>query len=157
MDYIKNGDLSFEEFCDSIRNINLAESEKGIIYSSIQIIGDKVYGIRESTNVPFSISLPKLYFAYINVPRINTSTLKPYVDRVQSPSLAILKACGAVAPSVGNPDISQIFVENNRVKKRSSTKQESKTPTGSMEFITKFFIIAILAGIIIYNLVKSVR
>ena len=95
---IKNGNLTYSEFVDSVCKINCATSITGIVYSNIQVINDKVVGIRESTNKPFGISLNNLYEAYCNVHIFTTAELKPYVDRVQSPSLAILIAIKAVRP-----------------------------------------------------------
>lgn len=106
---IKNGKLTYSEFVDSIGKINCATSITGIVYSNIQIINDKVSGIRESTNKPFDISLKKLYDAYCNVLVFTTAGLKPYVNRVQSPSLAILIAIKAVS-SIDND--AEYFSEN---------------------------------------------
>lgn len=102
---IKNGNLTYSEFVDSIGKINRATSITGIVYSNIQIINDKVVGIRESTNKPFDISLKKLYDAYCNVLVFTTAELKSYVDRVQSPSLAILIAIKAVSPMDNGTDL----------------------------------------------------
>lgn len=102
---IKNGNLTFSEFVDSIGRINCATSITGIVYSNIQVTNDKVVGIRESTNKPFSISLKGLYDAYCNVTVFTTAELKPYVDRVQSPSLAILVAIKAVSPMDNGDDL----------------------------------------------------
>lgn len=102
---IKNGNLTYSEFVDSIGQINSATSITGIAYSNIQVTNDKVIGIRESTNKPFSISLKALYDAYCNVLVFTTTDLKPYVDRVQSPSLAILIAIKAVSPTDNCTDL----------------------------------------------------
>ncbi len=101
---IKSGNLTYSEFVDSIGKINCATSITGIVYSNIQVIDDKVVGIRESKNKPFSISLNNLYEAYCNVTVFTTTELKPYVDRVQSPSLAILIAIKAVRPMDNGTD-----------------------------------------------------
>lgn len=95
--YVKSGTLTYEDFCEAIKKITTATSVTGIVYSSIQVTADSVQGIRESTGAPFSIQLKKLYDAYRYVDVFTTTALKPYVDRVQSPSLAILIACGAIS------------------------------------------------------------
>lgn len=103
--FIKNGNLTYSEFFDSISKINCATSVTGKVYSNIQIDNDKVVGIREANNNRFSISLKKLYDAYCNVLVFTTAELKPYVDRVQSPSLAILIAIKAVKPTDYGADL----------------------------------------------------
>lgn len=94
--FIKNGDLNYSEFVEAIKEIKSATSVTGIEYIDIEVTGDKVVGIRASTNNPFSIPLKRLYEAYCNVLVFTTADLKPYVNRVQSPSLAILRAINAI-------------------------------------------------------------
>lgn len=94
--FIKNGDLNYSEFVEAIKKINSATSITGIDYTDIQVVGDKVVGTRASTNNQFSISLKRLYEAYCNILVFTTADLKPYVNRVQSPSLAILRAINAI-------------------------------------------------------------
>ncbi|MDE6397042.1 MAG: hypothetical protein K2K84_07210 [Muribaculaceae bacterium] len=71
--------------------MNKAVSVNGTIYEKIHISNDKICGIRTSTSKNFEIPINKLYKAYYELKEFNTKTLKPYVDRVQSPSLAILR------------------------------------------------------------------
>lgn len=82
--------LSYEEFKKKFENIKNAESKNGAIYNEIQLNGDTITGIRLNTKEPFTIKLTNLYSAYINEDKINTSSLKEYVPRVQSPAYAIL-------------------------------------------------------------------
>ena len=58
------------------------------------IKGGKIVGTRDDTQGSFEIDINKLYDAYNTCETINTSTLKPYVDRVQSPAYAILMEMG---------------------------------------------------------------
>lgn len=80
-----------EEFISRISKIHSAISATGKEYSNIQVCGTICMGIRRSTSNSFEISLDELYKAYKELDVINTATLKKYVDRVQSPSFAILK------------------------------------------------------------------
>ena len=57
--YIKNGDWSYEEFSSAIKNISSAQSVTGINYTGLSVEDEKIIGVRESTNVPFSISLKR--------------------------------------------------------------------------------------------------
>ncbi|MBR3757691.1 MAG: hypothetical protein IKK62_04595 [Bacteroidaceae bacterium] len=82
--------ISKDEFLRKIQNVHYAISVTGKKYSSIQIKGNECSGIREDTGKPFVINIDNLYLAYKELEHINTKSLKKYVDRVQSPSLAIL-------------------------------------------------------------------
>lgn len=90
--YRKNGELSKTEFVDAIAKINYAESITGVKYNDIDVVNGTICGIRESTNEPFYISADALYHAYCEIDIFNTTALKPYVNRVQSPAMAILIA-----------------------------------------------------------------
>lgn len=92
--YIKRKNLSLAEFWNLLESTNEAESVRGEHYSDIQIMGEIITGFRDSTGEPFEINIGKLYKAYKELNDINTTTLKPYVNRVQSPALAILLASG---------------------------------------------------------------
>ena len=81
-----------KEFIEKISKIHSAKSVHGKIYSSIVVYGSTCSGIREDTGKSFEIDLDELYKAYKENDYLNTSKLKPYVDRVQSPSYAILIA-----------------------------------------------------------------
>jgi len=94
--FAKRGDFSKEEFIKAISKINSATSVTGMMYSNIRFENGMIIGMRESTLRPFTIKVDKLYNAYKDLKEFTTLSLKPYVDRVQSPSLAILIAIGAV-------------------------------------------------------------
>lgn len=94
----KNGELSKTEFVDAITKINNAESVTGVKYNSIDVVNGIICGIRESTNEPFSINADALYNAYCELDIFNTTALKPYVNRVQSPAMAILIASKLISP-----------------------------------------------------------
>lgn len=86
--------LNKTEFVSQINGLKQATSAHGVLYTDIKITGGTIYGIRQSTKKEFKTKLDKLYEAYIDIEpqHLTTTALKPYVDRVQSPSLAILKA-----------------------------------------------------------------
>lgn len=81
------------DFIDLVKGMSSLTSVQGCVYSNIHVINDFIVGKRESTQNEFRINLDKLYEAYVCIEysQLNTSILKDYVDRVQSPSLAILK------------------------------------------------------------------
>ncbi|WP_282917805.1 hypothetical protein [Porphyromonas macacae] len=81
------------EFLERLRSIRSATSKTEMRYTSIHIENEKVcIGIRESTGKHFKIIIDRLYNAYYELDweEINTTTLKKYVNGVQSPSWAIL-------------------------------------------------------------------
>jgi len=84
--------IDYNAFTCKIAKVEFAVSKSGIEYISIHCDGNMCIGTRKSTNNLFKINLVKLYQAYVECEVINTTTLKPYVDRVQSPSYAILIA-----------------------------------------------------------------
>lgn len=88
--------LSFDSFIAEIKKVKYAISKRGAEYVMIHCEGNNCIGIRKNTNKPFDIDLAKLYQAYMECEVINTSTLKNYVDREQSPSYAILMKAGLV-------------------------------------------------------------
>lgn len=96
--YRKTGALSKSEFVDTIAKINNAESVTGVKYNNIEVVNGIICGIRESTNEPFSISADALFNAYCKVDVFNTIALKPYVNGVQSPAMAILIATKLITP-----------------------------------------------------------
>ncbi len=97
--YVKKTNLNYVEFSCAIKRISAAKSITGINYVDIQVVGNIITGVRESTGETFRVSLKRLYDAYCEMELFSVGLLKPYVDRVQSPSLAILIAIGAVAKS----------------------------------------------------------
>lgn len=141
--FIKNGDLSYAEFVEAIKRINAATSITGIAYTGIQVVNDNVVGIRESTNAPFRISLKSLYDAYRHVLVFTTTELKPYVNRVQSPSLAILIAINAIKRVEGREtDLTAAYNHKNIASKDNYGKRKS--------WLTKFTITFVIVGILIF-------
>ena len=93
--------LSRNYFCSIIKQIKNWIIVKGFKYIDISFENDYIIGMRESTKKSFKINAYKLQDAYIHEETINTRTLKAYVDRVQSPSLAILLQIGVVKTQNG--------------------------------------------------------
>lgn len=88
--------MEFQDFLNRIKKLKTAKSERGTLYT-IDLVTDKdIRGYRQSTKKLYHINTQQLYRAFIELKEknknITTTSLKPYVDRVQSPSLAILKA-----------------------------------------------------------------
>lgn len=85
---------SFDAFIQAINQLHVVYSVQGVKYSGIFATRNEITGLRESTHKGFSIKSQSLYQAYqdLDISNLTTAALKPYVDRVQSPSLAILKA-----------------------------------------------------------------
>lgn len=83
-----------EQFITKIAAVKEASSITGKRYFDIKLEGNSCSGIRESTGKSFKIDLNKLYKGYLECETITISALKLYVDRVQSPSYAILKTVG---------------------------------------------------------------
>ena len=140
--YIKNGNFSYEEFCSAIKCVSFAQSVTGINYINLSVEDGKIIGVRESTNVPFSISLKRLYDAYCEVEVFTTASLKPYVDRVQSPSLAILIASGAIIKA----DESQTASIN---KERQTSATLPNGNSASHSWLKKFLLTFLIAGALI--------
>lgn len=88
--------LAFKDFVERIKLVNCAVGIGDQSYKQISCNNQWYHGIRESTRKEFKISVQRLYEGYLNCTVINTSTLKQYVDRVQSPSYAILKAANLI-------------------------------------------------------------
>lgn len=86
--------LSKEEFIQQLQAVTEANSLQSVHYSHIRVEGGKIQGIRNSTQKSFEIDIDALYQAYKENETINTSILKRYVDRVQSPAYAILIKMG---------------------------------------------------------------
>ena len=91
---MESNKLSKKDFIEKVKDLKKVVSVTGINYVNLSVAGSMCYGKRESTNNPFEVDLDKLYKAYsdCDVSELNTTKLKKYVDRVQSPALAILKA-----------------------------------------------------------------
>ena len=90
--------LSKEQFIELLRTVKEATSVQGGHYSQIKVHENEkeITGYRDTTGESFSIDINKLYDAYKENERINTSVLKNYIDRVQSPGYAILLKMGVV-------------------------------------------------------------
>lgn len=86
--------ISKDEFIKRLQLITSAKSVTGVKYDNIRIVGNICTGIRTSTQKPFEIYIDRLYEAYLKCSVFTTTSIKPYVNRVQSPSLAILKEMG---------------------------------------------------------------
>lgn len=86
--------MTKEQFVSKIKSLHYVESITGKTYSYLTVSGNYCSGIRESTGKIFKIDLDDLYAAYVNIDKadLNTANLKKYIDRRQSPGLAILKA-----------------------------------------------------------------
>lgn len=83
--------LSFEDFVERVKAVDYAVGIEGQTYRCVSCDDEYYFGIRGTA---FKINLHKLYEAYLTCRLINTSTLKEYVNGVQSPSYAILKKAG---------------------------------------------------------------
>ena len=79
-----------DKFISMISQVTTAESIKGRHYDSIKVVGKFIIGVRRSTSKSFKINIENLYNAYIELDVVDTKTLKPYVNGVQSPAYAIL-------------------------------------------------------------------
>lgn len=86
--------ITKKEFYEKISSITEARSITGKLYSNIRVCGNECTGTGKDRKEPFVINMDKLYEAYIKCDVINTSALKPFVDRRQSPAYAILMAAG---------------------------------------------------------------
>lgn len=141
--YIKNENFSKEDFFKAISEINSAKSVTGIAYANIKYENEVISGIRESTSEPFSIIGDNLYKAYLDLNEFTTTSLKPYVNRVQSPSLAILIAVGAIKEEAFTPE------EIAKRKKRVKSETENKKRLSDLKKALLTFIIggAICCGI----------
>ena len=89
-------ELSKEEFIQQLQAVEEADSLQGVHYSHIRVESGEIQGIRDSTQKTFKIDVDALYRAYEENETVNTSVLKRYVDRVQSPAYAILIKMGLI-------------------------------------------------------------
>lgn len=140
--YIKAGEWSYDEFTQAIKSISTAQSVTGIVYSKLSLNNNIITGFRESTMVSFNISLERLYEAYSNLSVFNTKSLKPYVDRLQSPSLAILIACGAIIKA--NKEQTALINENRIKVSKSSHEHNDASPK-----LKKYLVISLIVTAII--------
>lgn len=79
-----------DKFISMISQVTTAESIKLRYYDDIKVVGKFIIGVRRSTSKSFKINIENLYSAYMELDVIDTITLKPYVNGVQSPAYAIL-------------------------------------------------------------------
>ncbi len=139
--FTKQGNLSKDEFTKAIANISIAKSITGVIYTNIRCENNHITGVRESTQQPFTINLDSLYKAYHELKEFSTTALKPYVNRVQSPSMAILIAIGAV----NEETLSDEEYARRQVKKIPIIEEKT-----GISGLAKFVIAFIIGGIIIF-------
>ena len=92
----QNLKLSKDEFIQQLQAVEEADSLQGVHYSHIRVEGGRIQGLRDSTQKSFEIDVDALYRAYEENEVINTSVLKRYVNRVQSPAYAILIKMGII-------------------------------------------------------------
>ena len=133
--------LSYNEFVSILSKVTRATSVTSQKYYDIHIIDNLICGKRGG-GTSFQIKLAKLYNAYIDLPIINTTTLKPYVGGVQSPALAIL-----VEANLVKTPASDDFVLNDRAKGeiiRPTGDNEKSTNGKSKSNNKKFYLIVLL-------------
>ena len=89
--------MEYSEFITKIKELKTITSVSGKVYRIDMVSNDVLYCMRESYR-SFKSPLKLLYDSCISILKrgdsINTTSLKRNLDRVQSPSLAILSAIG---------------------------------------------------------------
>lgn len=92
--------ITEQEFFQQASQIHSYKSVTGEEYADISVNNGILSGIRCSTAKPYKIQLSKLYLGYKTLTEkgepVTTTTLKPFVRMVQSPSLGLLIAMGLV-------------------------------------------------------------
>lgn len=87
-------------FIQKVKSLGTISSVTGKEYCITSASSSYIIGIRLSNDKPFKISTDRLYAAFTDLSEkglpITTTTLKAYVDRTQSPSLAILNALKSI-------------------------------------------------------------
>ena len=82
------------DFISKIKELDTVESVSGIVYRIDAVNGKNIIGTRQSTLKEFKIDTDGLYRAYCDIVRgvipMTTTALRNYVNRTQSPALAIL-------------------------------------------------------------------
>ncbi len=82
------------EFIEKLKKLGGAESVSGIVYRIDAVNDQYVIGTRLSTLKPFKIETDGLFRAYQDALAgkiaMTTTALRPYVNRTQSPALAII-------------------------------------------------------------------
>ena len=83
-----------KEFISRITNLGEVESVTGVNYRIVSINDKYILGTRLSTLKEFKIETDKLYRAYCDISngviKMTTTALRAYVNRTQSPALAII-------------------------------------------------------------------
>lgn len=123
--YKKTHSATRTEFIDAIKGVNKAESVTGVQYTNIELVNGIICGIRESTNEPFSISVDSLYKAFCEIDKFTATALKPYVNRVQSPALAVLISSRLIIP---NETEAQPKEGQKEEPKKENTNTSSASP-----------------------------
>lgn len=134
--------LSYNEFVSILSKVTRATSVTGLEYYDIRIIDNLICGKR-GIGTSFQINLASLYNAYLDLPLINTTTLKPYVGGVQSPALAILMEANLVK----NP-AQDDFVLNDRENIKPTIYNEKATNGKSKSNNKKFYVIVLLCVVL---------
>lgn len=82
------------DFISKIKELDAVESVSGIVYRIDAVNEKNIIGTRKSTLKEFKIDTDGLYRAYCDVARgvipLTTTALRDYVNRTQSPALAII-------------------------------------------------------------------
>ena len=128
--------LSYNEFVCTLSKVTSATSVTGQKYYDIHIIDNLICG-KDSAH-----RFPRGRIHNIDLPIINTTTLKPYVGGVQSPALAIL-----VEANLVKTPASDDFVLNDREKGeliKPIVDNENSTKGKSKGNNKKFYVIVLL-------------
>ena len=106
--------MNFEEFKEKFKQIRVASSEQGKLYTNVQVAGNYIHFTRESGSRE-QINISELFEAYNKESFINTTILRNYITgRKFSPSLAFLKTAGfydSIGNRVHNPKAS-VYTNN---------------------------------------------
>lgn len=84
------------QFINLVKELGSVESVSRVVYLIESVTNQYVIGLRTSTQKPFKIETDGLFAAYNDMINgklpLTTTALKTYVNRTQSPALAILMA-----------------------------------------------------------------
>lgn len=90
----KFDNMEKNEFMSKINRLGAIESVSGVVYRIDSINSRHIIGTRLSTLKEFKIDTDGLYQAFCDISRgiipLTTTALRPYVNRTQSPALAII-------------------------------------------------------------------
>lgn len=88
--------MNKRDFLKYISELGSVESVSGIVYTIISVNDQCIIGVRQTTQKEFRIDSDGLYNAYTDMKKgkleLTTTALRNYVNRTQSPALAILIA-----------------------------------------------------------------